>query len=111
MILITTAFLLGFFFALGVFSPRFRLRWAGTPIKCGLIGSMAGSMIFLSWGVRRAYADSLSDSVFHVLVWISIAGWIIATAGFVVARVRTGQKARRTGSMMQDLQRQMITKP
>ena len=104
--MITFAFIVGLWFALAVFIPRLRWRWAGTRIDCGPVGSLGVSMIFFSWGLRRIYADSLSGFAYGLLVSASIAGWIIAIAGLVIIR----RRAKRTGSMMQDLQKHMITR-
>jgi hypothetical protein len=63
-------------------------------------------LIFLSWGLRRLYRDSIPDSWFYILVGASILGWSIAIVGSVLARRRSKQAA----STMQDLQRHMITR-
>jgi hypothetical protein len=104
--MIITALLLGTFFGLGVFIPRLRCRWAGTPIKCGAVGSLAASLIFLSWAFRRMYQDSLSEGARQTLFSISILGWVIAAGGYIIAR----RRMRRAGNLMQDLQRHMITR-
>jgi hypothetical protein len=104
--MIVIAFILSFWFALGIFVPRLRGRWAGTRVDCGPIGSFGFSLIFLSWGLRRMFHDSLSDRASALLVGASIVGWAIAILGFIFVQ----RRAKRVGGTMQDLQRHMITR-
>src|SRR6266849_5687556 len=104
--MITVAFILAGWFGLAIFVRPLRWRWARTRIECGPVGSLAACLIFLSWGLRRLYRDSIPEFWFYILVGASILGYTVAIIGSVLAR----RRAKQAASTMQDLQRHMITR-
>ena len=98
--LIIIAFVSGAWFALSVFVPRLRWSWAGTGVEMGRLGSLAASVVLLSWAVRRTFHDSLSDFFYRALFCLTIVGWIFLISGYIIIR----RRAKHRG-MTQDLER------
>jgi len=79
---------LGLWFALAVFIPGLRWRWAGTRITCGPVWELIASIACLSGALRGMYRESLSDRTYSLLGWLCFACLIVTITGQISARRR-----------------------
>ena len=89
---------LGLWFALAVFIPRLRWRWAGTGITCGPIWEFIASVACLSAALRGIYRDSISACTYSLLGWFSLSGLIVTVVGHIIVR----RRIKRTGDSKRD---------
>jgi hypothetical protein len=100
----TIFLVLGLWFALAVFIPRLRWRWAGTGITCGPVWEFIASIACLSGASRGMYRGSISARTYSLLGWLCLTCLIVMVVGHIIVR----RRIKRAGDWRQDLQKQMI---